>query len=141
MDAIWNNVVCIEGQVKGYWINSSHFLATINREYVLLAKDPLNDLPPSRAVSFNGLDEALTVNRTNFAGHFNNEFTIRMLMRHSVKSADKEHLFCKSDEKCMLNKRIIDHWQKTVVVFSFSSEKSSSYSFVYSKWRIEIINS
>lgn len=75
--------------------------ATINREYVLLPKDQSNDLPPSRATSFNGHNEALTVNRTDFAGHFNDEFTIRMLMKHSSNSVDKEHIFCKSDEKRM----------------------------------------
>lgn len=99
MDVIWNNVVCLENENS---IESLRFLsvqATINREYVLLAKDQSNDLPPSRAMSFNGLNEAHIVNKTDFAGHFNSEFTIRMLMRHTSGSGDKEHIFCKSDEK------------------------------------------
>lgn len=99
MDVIWNNVVCLENE---HSIESLLFFsqATINREYVLLAKDQSNDLPPSRTTLFNGLNEAHIVNETDFDGHFNSEFTIRMLMRHPSGSGDKEHIFCKSDEKC-----------------------------------------
>jgi hypothetical protein len=57
-------------------------------------------------MSFNGLDQALIVNQSEFSGHFNNEFTIQMWMKHSNNdnTNDKENIFCKTDEKCKLNK-------------------------------------
>jgi hypothetical protein len=76
------------------------FLATIDREYILLSKDETNEVTPVKITSFNGLNQAYIVNETDFSGHFNNEFTIRMLMKHSSDNKDKEHIFCKSDEKC-----------------------------------------
>jgi hypothetical protein len=40
------------------------------------------------------------VNQSEFSGHFNNEFTIRLWMKHSNDdNNEKEHIFCKSDEK------------------------------------------
>jgi hypothetical protein len=82
------------------------FLATTDREYVLLAKDgDSNDIPQSKIMTFNGYNQAVLVNQSDFSGHFNNEFVIRMWMKHTHDDKnnhnnDKEHIFCKSDEKC-----------------------------------------
>lgn len=83
----WNNIVLL-----------LEYLATINRQYHLLSKDE----------SFNGYNQAIVVNRTDFSGHFNDEFRIRMIMKHfhdkDSKSSDKEHIFCKADQKCKTKK-------------------------------------
>ncbi|CAF2965080.1 unnamed protein product [Rotaria sp. Silwood2] len=77
--------------------------STIDREYVLLAKDDnSNEIPQSKITSFNGHNQALMVNQSEFSGHFNDEFIIRMWMKHTndnKNNNDKEHIFCKSDKK------------------------------------------
>jgi hypothetical protein len=75
--------------------------STTKREYNLLPKnEDSNEIPPSRKTVFNGLGQAIIVNQSEFSGHFNNEFTIRMWMKHSNdNNNEKEHIFCKSDEK------------------------------------------
>jgi hypothetical protein len=80
-------------------------LVTTNREYTLLAKDgDSNGVPQSKITTFNGYDQALIVNQSQFSGHLNTEFTIRMWMKHTNdghnNNNDKEHIFCKSDQKC-----------------------------------------
>ncbi|CAF1250602.1 unnamed protein product [Rotaria sordida] len=77
--------------------------STIDREYILLAKsDNSNGIPPSTFIPFNGHDQAIIVNQSEFSGHFNDEFIIRMLMKHTndnKNTKDKQHIFCKSDKK------------------------------------------
>src|SRR5690349_2478443 len=75
--------------------------ATINREYVLIEKDlNYNQAPQTHFMSFNGISEASIVEKKDFSGKLNNDFTIRMWMKHSNEESDeKEHIFCKSDEK------------------------------------------
>jgi hypothetical protein len=77
--------------------------STINREYILLSKDEnLHDIPSSNIMLFNGINQAVIINQSTFSGHFNNEFTIRMWMKHlndNNNNNGKEHIFCKSDEK------------------------------------------
>jgi hypothetical protein len=78
--------------------------STIDREYVLLAKDGnSNTAPQSKIMSFNGYNQAVIVNQSDFSGHFNTEFIIRMWMKHTHddknNNNDKEHIFCKTDEK------------------------------------------
>jgi hypothetical protein len=54
---------------------------------------------------FNGINQAVIINQSTFSGHFNNEFTIRMWMKHlndNNNNNGKEHIFCKSDEKCKI---------------------------------------
>ncbi len=78
------------------------FQASIDREYVLIAKDvDSNQAPQSRFMSFDGINQASIVQKNKFSGQLNNDFTIRMWMKHSYQGNDeKEHIFCKSDEKC-----------------------------------------
>jgi hypothetical protein len=50
--------------------------------------------------SFDGINEASIVDKKDFSGEFNNDFIIRMWMKHSDQGdSEKEHIFCKSDEK------------------------------------------
>ena len=85
------------------------FLASIDREYILLEKDSqATGMPPSKIMTFNGYNQALIVNHSQFSGHLNNEFTIQMWMKHTHdgnnnNNNEKEHIFCKTDEKCKLN--------------------------------------
>jgi hypothetical protein len=53
-------------------------------------------------MTFNGLNQALVINQSEFSGHLNNEFTIRTWMKHTSDSNnnEKEHIFCKSDGQC-----------------------------------------
>ncbi|CAF0822901.1 unnamed protein product [Rotaria sp. Silwood1] len=77
--------------------------STINREYILLPKDDhSNEIPQTKITSFNGHNQVLIVNQTEFSGHFNDEFIIRMWMKYTndnKNNNDKEHIFCKSDKK------------------------------------------
>ncbi|CAF1551747.1 unnamed protein product, partial [Adineta steineri] len=79
--------------------------STTNREYVLLEKDGnSNEIPQSKIMTFNGYNQALIVNQSQFSGHLNNEFTIHTWMKHTNDgnnnhNNEKEHVFCKSDEK------------------------------------------
>lgn len=108
--------------------------ATIDRKYTLLPKDEYsNGITPTKITPFNGIDQALVINQTKFSGHFDNEFTIQMWMKHANDNNnknDKEHIFCKTDEKCMLNS--IGNSAKNFIYFFFS-KKSSSQCFIYSK--------
>lgn len=84
-------------------------LATANRQYHLLSKDGnSNGLNAEKIVSFNGLNQAIVVNRKDFSGQFNNEFRIQMIMKHfhdeNSNGQEKEHIFCKTDEKCKTNR-------------------------------------
>ena len=75
---------------------------TVNREYVLLPKDlNFNAAPKSEIRTFDGLTNAMVIKKTDFSGHFNDQFTIRMWMKHGdeQENTDKHHVFCKSDEK------------------------------------------
>jgi gentisate 1,2-dioxygenase len=78
------------------------FLATVNQQYVLLPQesDPKH-IPRTQIRSFDGHGQSLIVNKTMFSGHFNDEFIIRMWMKHTNDddNNDKHHIFCKSDEK------------------------------------------
>jgi hypothetical protein len=52
-------------------------------------------------MSFDGINEASIVDKKDFSGEFNTDFIIRMWMKHSDQGdSEKEHIFCKSDEKC-----------------------------------------
>jgi len=52
-------------------------------------------------MSFDGINQATIVHKKDFSGQLNNDFIIRMWMKHSDQEVDeKEHIFCKSDEKC-----------------------------------------
>jgi len=52
-------------------------------------------------MSFDGINQASVVHKKDFSGQLNNDFIIRMWMKHSYTGYDeKEHIFCKSDEKC-----------------------------------------
>ncbi|CAF0754565.1 unnamed protein product [Adineta steineri] len=79
--------------------------STTNREYILLEKDGnSNEIPQSKIMTFNGYNQALIVNQSQFSGHLNNEFTIHTWMKHTNDgnnnhNNEKEHVFCKSDEK------------------------------------------
>ncbi|UJR27982.1 hypothetical protein I4U23_009240 [Adineta vaga] len=82
--------------------------SSTDREYILLEKDGhTNGIPSSKIMTFNGYNQALTVNHSQFSGHLNNEFTIQMWMKHANdgnhnnnnNGNEKEHVFCKSDEK------------------------------------------
>jgi hypothetical protein len=81
-------------------------LATIHREFVLLPKDVnANEVPKSNIMSFDGRSQSLIVKKSDFSGHLNNEFIIRVWMKHSNyghddTNNDKEHIFCKTDDKC-----------------------------------------
>ncbi|CAF4871525.1 unnamed protein product, partial [Rotaria sp. Silwood1] len=71
--------------------------STINREYILLPKDDhSNEIPQTKITSFNGHNQVLIVNQTEFSGHFNDEFIIRMWMKYTndnKNNNDKEHIF------------------------------------------------
>ncbi|CAF0826469.1 unnamed protein product [Adineta ricciae] len=79
--------------------------SSIDREYILLEKDSqATGMPSSKIMTFNGYNQALIVNHSQFSGHLNNEFTIQMWMKHTHDgnnntNNEKEHIFCKSDEK------------------------------------------
>ncbi|CAF3271573.1 unnamed protein product [Rotaria socialis] len=75
--------------------------SSINREYVLTPKDvDCNQAPQSHFMSFDGLSKSLVIPKADFSGAFRNDFTIRMWMKHTDEdSSEKEHIFCKSDEK------------------------------------------
>jgi hypothetical protein len=101
---ILNNVVCIHQKKKIFLLSEicSFLKASVNREYVLIPKDvDYNQAPQSRYMSFDDVNQASIVQKTDFSGQLNNDFTIRMWMKHSNEgNNDKEHIFCKSDEKC-----------------------------------------
>jgi hypothetical protein len=84
------------------FLNLFFFEAPLNREYVLIPKDiDYNEAPLSRYMSFDGDSQAIIVQKANFSGQFNKDFTIRMWMKHADdESDDKQHIFCKTDEKC-----------------------------------------
>ncbi|CAF1018548.1 unnamed protein product [Adineta steineri] len=75
--------------------------SSVNREYVLIPKDvDYNQAPKTRSMSFDGFNQASIIPKADFSGQLNNNFTIRMWMKHSnEENSDKEHIFCKSDEK------------------------------------------
>lgn len=78
-------------------------LATVDREYVLLPKDSNEQQIPQKQIrTFDGRGQSMIVNKTDFPGHFDEEFTIRMWMKHAndEENNEKHHIFCKSDEKC-----------------------------------------
>jgi len=89
----------------------------MNRQYHLLSKDGnSNGLNAEKIVSFNGLNQAIVVDHKDFSGQFNNEFRIRMIMKHfhdeNSNAQEKEHIFCKTDEKCKIDRmnRNFDHF-------------------------------
>ena len=106
--AIFNNAVCLRERNTGSQVDVLSFSATVNREYVLLPKDANgNEIPKSQIRSFDGYAQSIIVNETDFSGHFNDEFIIRMWMKHANddENSDKHHIFCKSDEKCKSTRR------------------------------------
>ena len=78
------------------------FSAPINREYVLIAKEVEENQPPQSSImSFDGINDATIVDKNDFSGEFQSNFAVRMWMKHSDQDDnEKEHIFCKSDEKC-----------------------------------------
>jgi hypothetical protein len=68
-------------------------------------------------MSFDGINQASIVHKNDFSGQLNNDFIIRMWMKHSDEEDydEKEHIFCKSDEKC----KNLFFFKKTKFVFFF----------------------
>ncbi len=118
------------------------FKAPINHEYVLIPKDiDYNQVPQSNFISFDDTNQASIVHKKDFTGQLNDDFIIQMWMKHSDQEVDeKEHVFCKSDEKCKEILFFFKNEKKMFCFFFFSSNESSSYSFIYSKWLFKIIN-
>jgi len=85
-------------------------IAANNREYILIQKDDDNNqAPQTHFSSFDGFSQASIIPKTDFPGEFNKEFIVRMWMKHTNEgSDDKEHIFCKSDQK-----------RKTISIFDF----------------------
>lgn len=76
--------------------------STVDREYVLLPKDNNGEQIPQRQIqTFDGRGQSLMINKTDFDGHFNEQFIIQMWMKHNEdeENNEKHHIFCKSDEK------------------------------------------
>jgi hypothetical protein len=60
-----------------------------------------NQAPQARSMSFDGVNQAVIVQKTDFSGRLNENFIVRMWMKHTYGgNNEKEHIFCKSDEKC-----------------------------------------
>lgn len=77
------------------------FIATINHEYILIPKDTdYNQAPQTLFMSFDGFKQSLIIDKSDLPGKINNDFTIRMWMKHGIQEeGEKQHIFCKSDEK------------------------------------------
>ena len=113
-------------------------LAPIGREYILIPKDVDSNQPPkSLYTTFDGVTQGSIVEKADFSGQLNNDFTIHMWMKHSISDTDeKEHIFCKSDEKCKKK-----FWHFFVLKLEFSSsQKSSSCGVIRSTECIKTIN-
>lgn len=110
------------------------FQVSEDHEYVLIAKDEdYNHAPKSRFMSFDGINQATIVQKKDFSGQLNSDFTIRMWMKHSNDETDeKEHIFCKSDERCKKIKFLFSLLSSPNKTSSFS-KKSTSCCFIHPK--------
>jgi len=78
------------------------FSASVNREYVLAAKDGDSSRAPNTEImSFDGISQSVTIDKSLFSSELKNDFTIRMWMKHADQNdQEKENILCKSDRKC-----------------------------------------
>jgi len=75
--------------------------ASANREYVLVAKDgDSSRAPDTEIMSFDGISQSVTIDKSLFSSELKNDFTIRMWMKHADQNdQEKENILCKSDRK------------------------------------------